>query len=91
MSANEWQPIESAPQEREVIVSDGAYVCTAYQVFPHEWMLMSKGKDIWEGGDERGGPADLDDCPPTHWMPLPEPPRDSDTHRMAETRRGFGA
>lgn len=59
-----WQPIESAPKDREVLLLDpevgvcmGAYYSGKY----------------WTTVCVRGGEDDFSE--PTHWMPLPEPPK----------------
>lgn len=85
-----WQPIETAPKdEKEIILyrknEDGSdRVTTGY------WMELEHGKysgdcggpcrcpeyddpppPFWWSND--GGFAE--EFPPTHWMPLPEPPK----------------
>jgi len=62
-----WQPIETAPKDREILVfqSDGV-ICHA------EWRQPKYGNGHWGGwGLEEGGIHD-----PTHWMSLPSPPRE---------------
>ncbi len=56
-----WQPIETAPRDGTPIMLGfaGAGVSSGL------W---------WRGGWARG-PAEQNDLSPTHWMPLPEPPR----------------
>lgn len=58
----EWQPIETAPRDgRPILASDiGPY---AYVV---EWFKANKA---WIGADGMY-------WSPTHWMPLPEPPKE---------------
>ncbi len=57
-----WQPIETAPKDDSVIlVYDGAGMHVA-----------------WIGWTENEKPVYFDDnvaIRPTHWMPLPEPPK----------------
>ncbi len=61
----EWQPIETAPKDKEILV---AYVgnvmiarySRALNGFPARW-IGPYPDDFTYGG-------------PTHWMPLPEPP-----------------
>lgn len=57
-----WQPIETAPKDRDVTVSDGNSVGSG------EWCDCEGGHWIIYGG----WPHTIDE--PTHWMPLPSPP-----------------
>jgi hypothetical protein len=60
-----WQPIETAPKDEIVLI---VFICSCSQ----EVALGSHAfGDNWEVRDR-----DYDDtvCP-THWMPLPEPPK----------------
>lgn len=63
----EWQPIETAPKDKTILVfqmSDSGYF---YQMA--QWEIMKSGNGMWtcSNGDF------VDDT--THWMPLPEPPK----------------
>lgn len=60
----EWRPIETAP--------DGG----AILLFDEEWEATLGSIRI--GSNYGGGEFVVDACPdfnPTHWMPLPEPPK----------------
>lgn len=71
---SEWRPIETAPKNGEsVMVSDGANVGESSWI-NGRWVQTSCGTSAWEGEGDRGGLADLD-IAPTHWMPLPDPPK----------------
>ena len=64
-----WQPIETAPR-------DGTFVLTAslgWPVWLASWKSIRAGKREFVGWTrlERDG----GDWQPTHWMPLPEPPK----------------
>lgn len=67
----EWQPIETAPKMRTVIL----WADTSYDGVSN-WRMGSGhfhtgiGAWIWEGEQVKEGWAH----PPTHWMPLPSPP-----------------
>jgi hypothetical protein len=71
-----WQLIETAPK-------DGTFVLVAwthakrYDVAAAKWCFKDPDSDGWH--DEDGGAwfdDDDEECnPPTHWMPLPEPPQ----------------
>jgi hypothetical protein len=57
----EWQPIETAPKDRSILV----YGCDSYCVV---WWYASRkswtdGDYIWANGEQW-----------THWMQLPDPP-----------------
>lgn len=77
----EWQPIETAPEWQRVLVwqreepktkscKTGVFTATLVN---GEWTLTDKGK--------RGYGTPCLAPPPTHWMPLPEPPPSAQTHR----------
>jgi hypothetical protein len=65
----EWQPIETAPEERDVLISgwnddtpnSGRWVALSiFDLINMKWMNPEKTSTFY---------------PPTHWMPLPEPPK----------------
>lgn len=65
---SEWQTIETAPK-------DGTKFLGAWKTFfLKEWIIQTmKFKDgsfviLWDHDD---------DIEPTHWMPLPQPPKDA--------------
>lgn len=59
-----WQPIETAPKDTtEILVYGDERIFLVY------WYL-----DEWINGDVTLGWAEID---PTHWMPLPSPPGDT--------------
>ncbi len=68
----EWQPIETASSQKDVLVWDGENISIAHRsdLFG-DWYAVADGKTIWEGHRDRGG---LMEVSPTHWMPLPDPP-----------------
>ena len=77
---SEWQPIETAPKdgiavllyaEREGWEGMPRIVCGLYGGLGPRWT-------IYGCGPTRHGEQWLDTCVPTHWMPLPEPPKDTD-------------
>lgn len=65
---SEWKPIETAPK-------DGRFLA----VVDNDIRIVAWGKTShlpWHGfclADQ--GVEDFDICDPTHWMPLPEPPK----------------
>ena len=62
-----WQPIETSPAERVVIIYAPGY-----------GVIISKRSVIYDGSVRWSGGGYLDPPPePTHWMPLPDPPLDS--------------
>lgn len=72
----EWQPIETAPKDKEVFI--GAFVDGEW-VFGRSICFYEIGNEF-EGEFYRGWFWSADDClksvaeEPTHWMPLPKPP-----------------
>ncbi|WP_409021373.1 DUF551 domain-containing protein [Dyadobacter sp. CY261] len=61
-----WQPIETAPKDgTEVLGWDGVNRFTCRYKKWGNWDLLVCGSYAGDG-----------DCFPTHWMPLPSPPKD---------------
>lgn len=62
-AATGWRPIETAPENIPVLVycthCAGAQIAVCWQ----------------EGSAWHGGPAEVPQFTPMHWMPLPEPPK----------------
>ena len=80
----EWQPIETAPKDGQVIlvVSNFGGNFHPYVGIAH-WEGDCKDNDLWRAGmpdewrDAEGrGDEILGFHKPTHWMPLPKPPTD---------------
>jgi len=65
--APEWISVEEPPRIGErVILRAGELVCEGYFTSAHTWWRVT------------GAPMrDLTDQPVTHWMPLPEPPKEN--------------
>jgi len=65
--ANEWQPIETAPKDCELL---GWY----YSEGSTNYMIIRWFNDRWISI----GINDIEECPqqPTHWRPLPQPPKE---------------
>jgi hypothetical protein len=65
----EWQPIETAPKDGTPVLGyrdvDGV-MATVYWTTWGGWSLVAPG-----------GYAEEDDWEPTHWMPLPDPPKNA--------------
>lgn len=66
-----WQPIDSAPDEEgsKALLFDGTdqFVGVLTRYNRHgQWRVWTGGRPVpWDGQS------------PTHWMPLPEPPKNS--------------
>lgn len=60
---SKWQPIETAPEE-----------CLVYLCGDIFHAYMSKN-GYWTAADPSGGGVNYLSDKPTHWMPLPEPPK----------------
>lgn len=73
---NPWQPIETAPKGPQILIYDGKSIGIA------AWEVISKSGTGWwryQAGPNEAPFGDYDPPPvcdkPTHWMPLPEPPK----------------
>ena len=69
----EWKPIETAPRDRQILIFTGMAIYSACWVknmfnYDEAWLVAAYGGD----GDQ------LIVKNPTHWMPLPEPPREEE-------------
>ena len=74
---SEWQPIETAPKDKRILL----YRPTA----PEWWMVMGgrydsdkyakNPKPYWSTDNWSLGKMEQRQNAPTHWMPLPEPPK----------------
>lgn len=61
----EWQPIETAPRDgTEVLLFDNG-------IYGLGWWALGEWRDFGDAGC-----AGSEAFAPTHWMPLPKPPRD---------------
>jgi hypothetical protein len=75
-----WRPIETAPRDRRVLLSEVSYKGERYAnvgVWEEEGYCTKEGWRLAYPISD--GPAydhncDGFDLDPTHWMPLPEPP-----------------
>jgi hypothetical protein len=65
----EWQPIETAPDETEVIVANQDWLSGNFHIST-AWRHAESGK-WWR---PHSGPSLASNITPTHWMPLPAPP-----------------
>lgn len=69
---SEWQPIETAPKDgRELLGVDaeGDMGVMFYGMGSGRWLAHAFAWTAY------AATRDLVPCEPTHWMPLPEPPK----------------
>ena len=66
----EWQPIETAPKDGTDIL-----VMTGETMHVVRWINIHGDFDYWAVDDNKHGPFTLRGKAPTHWLPLPEPPK----------------
>lgn len=82
----EWQPIETVPKKC-ITVDDWSRDNVVHFSISSQKVLLTDGKIVWEDGYEltydtdelsvgwlNWGSVEWADKP-THWMPLPEPPK----------------
>jgi hypothetical protein len=71
---SEWQPIETAPMDRVVLLFPptwGGRTCAMGKW--EEDLFAKKPRPYWRREDAMSVSRSRD-MPPTHWMPLPVPP-----------------
>jgi hypothetical protein len=71
VTVSEWQPIETAPKDGSILIGRGSY-----DPNDSDNMLavaMRFQGELWYR-ENAGGGFNLD-CHPTHWMPMPAPPK----------------
>jgi hypothetical protein len=69
----EWQPIETAPKDGTWFLGFRVSPFAECQIQVWHWM-----KDIlpeFQGWQNANDTCDFEEDWPTHWMPLPEPPK----------------
>lgn len=64
---SEWQPINTAPIDKAILVWNGAFTIAHYNSAYNFWVGHGLGTE-----DTRS----FDNFPPTHWVSLPEPPKE---------------
>lgn len=68
---NEWQPIETAPKDVEILLWGGKSQSeTAIQ---GKWIYEGERRAGWYWASYSGAP--VGPIPATHWMPMPDPPK----------------
>lgn len=67
----EWQPIETAPKDRMIIVANDDYFGAASPMSDGRWFMWNSFFTAFRPGRYDVNPNAIT---PTHWMPLPEPP-----------------
>lgn len=67
--ANVWQPIETAPKDEYIKAKNDFFECECF---------YDTADDVWFfSRDDNRGYLALP-VPPTHWMPIPTPPKESE-------------
>tara|TARA_R110000822_G_C14902790_1_gene449209 strand:+ start:211 stop:399 length:189 start_codon:yes stop_codon:yes gene_type:complete len=61
----EWQPIETAPKDKTQVL--------VWRQYEYSYDHLLFGIDWFEGGEWQKSRKYMQ---PTHWMPLPEPPKE---------------
>lgn len=73
----EWKPIETAPMDGTTVLLYPAtwngYGCSMGYWDEDEY--AKKPNPYWRRHDDMGRVSNSRSTPPTHWMPLPEPPK----------------
>jgi hypothetical protein len=70
----EWQPIETAPKDgRRIVAWRQGYGWNGWEVL--RWKVNTRTGREYFGDPLENDDYDLADEQPTHWLPIPEPPR----------------
>ena len=74
----EWQPIETAPSMKSVLIAGGTFNTDDCDYEDMEFngvkVAFKDNQGRWNGGYGEGYNVEYWHLP-THWMPLPEPPK----------------
>lgn len=72
---HEWQPIETAPKDRPVLVHPGLWAGRTCSIATwNDDKYAKKPRPFWGRDDDMGRITYSRNAPPTHWMPLPPAP-----------------
>ncbi len=75
-----WQPIETAPKDSSTVLLYSPDAAETRSIFLGFWVAFAAepgGGSWWETEDSHF----CIDADPSHWMPLPEPPRSAEVLR----------
>lgn len=73
-----WQPIETAPKDESVLVYPPTWPTKRAAIA--NWNAdeyAKKPRPFWDRDDDLRQVTKSRENPPTHWMPLPKPPKDT--------------
>lgn len=70
----EWQPIKTAPKDGTVVIVRGFYDCYGT---PMQATAAQFRENYGYWMRDNFGTGYTVSCNPTHWMPLPEPPKET--------------
>jgi hypothetical protein len=70
----EWQPIETAPKDVAIIVSDNEHIAIAAFSEPLDMDLNGEWWTTDKWGEDCASGFLLDEWTPLFWMPLPDAP-----------------
>lgn len=70
MNVGLWQPIETAPKDGTEILSWS----NRQNILP---VVFCRFREVFVMAiyDDETGELEVSECAPTHWMPLPQPPK----------------
>lgn len=71
----DWQPIETAPQDGFFLVYEGGAMRTMLRE-KGQWLPTALAWDQFGAPLSNARVRETGVYDPTHWMPLPEPPKD---------------
>jgi len=73
---SEWQPIETAPKDGTyILIAPGLWTGVTCGIGVYDLDRYAKKPRAFWRRVEGHGRSQSREVPPTHWMPLPEPPK----------------
>lgn len=74
---SDWQPIETAPRDDRRILGYFPHHGNIERIWWNDDRYAKKPRPFWNNSHDWSRTSDARRKQPTHWMPFPEPPEDT--------------